>query len=90
MIIPPAETDKKWKRGESSSCNDSESENYYIERSRSRSRRKSRSRSKHVAIINLNEEIFKIINDLHRIMSQHRDALLRGKIYTQNSRYDSR
>ena len=69
---------------------DEESEYYYPERRRSRSRPNSRPQSKHIAINNFNEETYKIINHLHRTMSQQRDATLRREKNTENSRYDSR
>jgi len=68
---------------------DEESEYYYPERRRSRSRPNSRPQSKHIAINNFNEETYKIINHLHRTMSQQRDATLRREKNTENSRYDS-
>ena len=86
MIIPPAGADFMREREESCSSNDSESENYYLERSRSRIRSNSQPRSKHIAIHNLNEEIDKIIIDLQRVMSQHGDALLRRGRNTEHSR----
>ena len=90
MIIPPAGPDIMRERRESCSSNDSESENYYLERSRSRRRPISRPRSKHNAISNYNEDTYKIINHLHRTMTQQKDVMVAREKNNQNSRYDSR
>ena len=86
MIIPPAGPGIMRERRESCSSNDSESENYYLERSRSRRRRP---RPKHNAINNFNEETYKIINHLHRTMTQQQDAMKAREKNIENSKYDS-
>ena len=85
MVIPPAGADFMREKGGSCSSNDSESENSYLERSRSISR----PQSKHIAISNFNEETYKIINHLHRTMTQQKDAIEARKKNSENSKYDT-
>ena len=89
MSIPPSGANFMSKRGESCSSNDSESENYHLKRSQSRSRPISRPQSKHIAINNLNEETYKIINHLHRTMAQQKDAMEARENNSENSKYGS-
>ena len=90
MIIPPAGPDIMRERRGSCSSNDSESENYYLERSRSRRRPISRPRYKHIPISNSNEETYKIINNLHRTFAQLKDPMVAREENARNSGYDSR